>query len=58
MVKNPRASVGDLSSNPRLGRSPGGGNGHPLQYPCLENRMDRGVWWAAVHGVAKSQTQL
>ena len=36
------------------GRSPGEGNGNPLQYPCLENPMDRGAWWAAVHGVTKS----
>ena len=41
-----------------LGRSPGEGNGYPLQYSCLENPMDRGAWWAAVHGVAKSWTQL
>ena len=40
------------------GRSPGEGNGYPLQYSCLENPMDRGAWWATVHGVAKSQTQL
>ena len=40
------------------GRSPGEGNGDPLQYSCLENPMDRGAWWAAVHGVAKSRTQL
>ena len=40
------------------GRSPGGGNGNPLQYSCLENPMDRGVWRAMVHGVAKSQTRL
>ena len=39
---------------PGLGRSPGEGNGNPLQYPCLENLMDRGAWWAVVHGVAKS----
>ena len=43
---------------PRLGRSSAGGNGNPLQYTCLGNPMDRGAWWATVHGVAKSQTQL
>ena len=43
---------------PGLGRSPGEGNGNPLQYSCLENPMDRGAWWATVHGVAKSRTQL
>ena len=43
---------------PGLGRSPGEGNGNPLQYSCLRNPMDRGVWWASVHGVAKSWTQL
>jgi len=43
---------------PGLGRSPGVGNGNPLQYSCLENTMDRRVWWAIVHGVAKSQTQV
>ena len=43
---------------PASGRSPGGGNGNPLQYFCLENSMDRGAWWATVHGVAKSQTWL
>ena len=47
-------SAGDPGLIPGLGRSPGEGNGNPLQYPCLENLMDRGVWWAAVHGVAKS----
>ena len=41
-----------------LGRSPGEGNGHPLQYSCLENPMDRGAWRATAHGVAKSQTRL
>ena len=44
--------------NPGLGRPPGGGNGNPLQFSCLENLMDRGAWQAMVHGVAKSQTQL
>ena len=48
----------DLGSIPRLGRSPGEGNGNPLQYFCLENSMDRGAWRATVHGVAKSWTQL
>ena len=50
--------VADLSSIPRLGRSPGEGNGNPLQYSCLENPMDRGAWWAIVHRVTKSQTRL
>ena len=44
----------DPGSIPGSGRSPGEGNGNPLQYPCLENPMDRETWWAAVHGVAKS----
>ena len=43
---------------PGLGRSPGEGNGNPPQYPCLENLMDRGAWWTAVHGVAKSRARL
>ena len=47
---------GDLVSIPRSGRSPGEGNGNPLQYPCLKNLMDRVAWWAAVHGVANSGT--
>ena len=50
--------VGDWDSIPGLGRSPGGGHGNPLQYPRLEDPMDRGAWWATVHGVAKSQTPL
>ena len=64
MVKNPPTNagnsrdVGDVGSVPGLGRSPGGGNGNPFQYSCLENPMDRGAWRATVHGVAKSQTQL
>ena len=49
-------NVGDLGSIPGSGRSPGEGNGNPLQYSCLENPMDRRAWWATVHGVAKSQT--
>ena len=51
-------SVGDLCPIPGLGRSPGEGNGNPLQYYCLENPMDRGAWKAMVHGVAKSWTRL
>ena len=49
-------NVGDLSLIPGSGRSPGEGNGYPLQYSCLENPMDRGAWWTTVHGVSKSQT--
>ena len=57
-VKASACNAGDLGSIPGLGRSPGEGNGNPLQYSCLENPMDRGAWWATVHGVAKSQTRL
>ena len=57
MVRNLPAVV-DLGLIPGLGRSPGGGDGNPVQYSCLENSMDRGAWWATVHAVAKSQTQL
>ena len=53
-----RASLGDPSSIPGSGRSPGEVNGNPLQYSCLENSMDGEAWWATVHGVAKSQTWL
>ena len=56
IVKNPPPR--DVGSIPGLGRSPGEGNGNPLQYSCLENSMDRGAWWATVHRVAKSRTQL
>ena len=56
--KEPTCNAGDLGLNPGLGRSPGGGHGSPLQYPCLENPMDRGARWTAVHGVTKSRTQL
>ena len=57
--KESACSAGDPGSIPGLGRSPGEGNGNPIQYPCLENLMDRGAWWAAVHGViAKSQVRL
>ena len=57
-VKASACNAGDLGSIPGSGRSPGEGNGNPLQYSCLENPMDRGAWWATVHGVAKSQTRL
>ena len=56
MVKNPPANAGDAGSIPGSGRSPGGGNGNPLQYSCLENPRDRGAWQATVHGIAKSDT--
>ena len=51
-------NAGDLGSIPGSGRSPGEGNGNPLQYSCLENPMDWGAWWATIHGVAKSRTWL
>ena len=53
VVKNPLANTGDQGSIPGLGRSPVEGNANSLQYSCLENSMDRGAWWATVHGVAK-----
>ena len=56
--KESTCNVGDLGSIPALGRSLGEGRGNPLQYSCLGNAMNRGAWWAAVYGVAKSQTQL
>ena len=52
------ANAGDLGLMPGSGRSPGEGSGSPLQYSCLENPMDRGVWQATVHEVLKSQTEL
>ena len=57
-VKASASNAGDLGSIPGSGRSPGEGNGTPLQDSCLENPMDRGAWWATVHGVAKSWTRL
>ena len=51
-------NVGDLGSIPGSRRSPGEGNGNPLQYACLENPMDGGAWWAKAHGVPKSRTRL
>ena len=56
VVKNLPASAGDTGSG--LRKSPGGGNGNPLQHSCLENPINRGAWRATVHGVAKSQTRL
>ena len=53
VVKNPPANAGDEGSVPGLGRSPGGGNGNPLQYSCLRNPMDSGGWQASVHEIAK-----
>ena len=50
--------TGDVGSIPGSGRFPGGRNGKPLQYSCLENPMDGGAWWAAVHGVAEGQSRL
>ena len=58
MIKNLPANAGDTGSIPGSGRSPGEGNGSPLQYSCLENSMDRGIWWAIVHGATKGWTQL
>ena len=58
MVKNPPANVGDardVGSIPGLGRSPGGGHGNPLECSCLEKPMDRGAWWATVHGVFQAR---
>ena len=56
--KESACSAWGLGSVPGSGRFPAEGNGYPLQYSCLENAMDRGAWWATVHGVAKNQTQL
>ena len=56
--KESACNAGDLGSIPGSERSPGGGNGNPLQYSCLENPMNRGAWWAPVHGFTKSQTRL
>ena len=58
MLKRLPTMSGDPGSIPGSGRSPGEGNGNPLQYSCLENPMDGGAWWAIVHGVTKSQTGL
>ena len=61
VVKKPLANAGDIRDSSLISgsaRSPGGGHSNPLQYSCLENPMDRGAWWATVHGVTKSRTQL
>ena len=58
VVKASACNAGDVGSISRSGRSPGEGNGNPLQYPCLGNPMNRGAWRAIVHGVPNSQTQL
>ena len=57
-VKNPPDNAGDTDSIPGLERSPGEGKGNPLQYPCLENPMDRGAWLTTVYKVAKSRRQF
>ena len=59
VLKNPPANAGDIrdvGAITGLGRSPGGGHGHPIQYSCLENPMDRGAWWATAYRVAESQS--
>ena len=58
MVKNPPANAGDVGSITGLERSPGEGNGNPLQYSCLGNPMDRGAWQATVYGVAKESDMV
>ena len=58
VVKNPPDNAGDMGSISGLGRSPGVGNSNLFQYSCPENSMERGAWWATVHGVAKTQTRL
>ena len=61
MLKNLPTSAGDTrdaGSIPGSGRAPGEGNGNPLQYSCLENPIDREVWWATVHRIVKSRTRL
>ena len=61
VIKTPPSKAGDIRDMGSIlgsGRSLGGGHGNPLQYSCLENPMDRGVWWATVHRIAQSQTGL
>ena len=56
--KESACNAGDPDSIPGLERSPGEGNGNPLQFSCLEDSMGRGAWWATIHGATQSQTQL
>ena len=58
VVMNLPANAGDVGSIPGSGRSPGEGDGNPLQHSCLGNLKDKGAWWAMVHRIAKSRTQL
>ena len=58
VIKNPPSNAGDLGSIPGSERTPGGGDGNPLQYSCLGNPMNRGAWQATVYGVTKSWTRL
>ena len=58
MVKESACNAGNLGLIPGLGSSPGEGNSYTLQYSCLENPMDRGTWWATVHGLTKNRTGL
>ena len=58
MVKNPPTNAGDVGAIPGSGRYPGGGDGNPLQYSCLENSMDRGAWWATQSMGSQNQTPL
>ena len=58
MIKNLPVNSGDMDLIPGLGRSPGEGNGNPLQYSCLENPMDREAWQAIVHGVTKDSDMI
>ena len=53
MLSNPSANIGDTGLTPDLGRPPGEGDDNPLQYSCLEDPVDRGAWWATVHGVSE-----
>ena len=58
VVKNLPANAGDVGLIPGFARSPGGGNGNPLLFSCLGNPLDRGAWWAAVHGVSKESDMI